>query len=215
MDSGLEYWKKRFAEKGKLAVGYVGWQTEERMAEKTAELAAALEPHLDEAMPDGVETLLDYGCGWGRFSEFLGDFCGEYIGVDLLPEHIEIARSTWGHERGGRKAFWPLSVASVKGDGPLHRVVDVVFTANVLQHITVEGERKAAFRFISSLQPKVCLFYELCKVPDHQRSHHITVMYASELLDRVPGYDWEVATVRDGEHPPQKDALFVGKRKDG
>lgn len=40
-----------------------------------------------------ADSILDAGCGWGRLLSLLpGDWAGRYLGVDLSPDFLELAR---------------------------------------------------------------------------------------------------------------------------
>lgn len=44
------------------------------------------------------ESILDLGCGWGRLLNMLpDDWCGQYLGVDLSPDFLEMARKRYPH----------------------------------------------------------------------------------------------------------------------
>jgi SAM-dependent methyltransferase len=76
-------------------------------------------------------SLLDVGCGFGRFSRFLAGFnCANYVGIDPVADRIKHAQDHYG----GRNMMF------VVGDAVVHfqhcsRVFDVCYCRTVLQHL--------------------------------------------------------------------------------
>lgn len=59
--------------------------------------AALLAQHIGPA-----DSVLDVGCGWGRLLGIMPKgWAGEYLGVDICPEFIDLARAAWPIRR-----FW-------------------------------------------------------------------------------------------------------------
>lgn len=49
-----------------------------------------------------LTSILDVGCGWGRMLDLLpATWHGTYVGIDLSPDFIEIARHTYGGRGDG------------------------------------------------------------------------------------------------------------------
>lgn len=54
-------------------------------------VSAAERVCLEIAFAEG-DSVLDLGCGAGRLASYLGDQCGEYLGIDASPEMVAAAR---------------------------------------------------------------------------------------------------------------------------
>lgn len=86
-----DYYEGRLREFGSTARG-VDWKSEESQRQRFEML---LPERLDE-----VESLLDYGCGYGALLPFLRDrgWQGRYVGFDVSPEMISTAKRENGDE---------------------------------------------------------------------------------------------------------------------
>lgn len=51
----------------------------------------------DRFLKDPPQSILDVGCGTGRFINFLSETCPDCAGVDYLPEMVEFAKSQYSH----------------------------------------------------------------------------------------------------------------------
>lgn len=77
----IEHYKKHYKTNGKSGSG-IGLGTKAELIRK-----GGYKPGM---------SVLDYGCGWGAVSEALSDKT-DYLGVDIVPQAIEIARTTFPH----------------------------------------------------------------------------------------------------------------------
>lgn len=83
---------------------------------------ALLLPKLDLG---GDERVLDAGCGTGRWAEVLIPRCAEYMGADVSPGLIEIARKQHGHHPNARFAVCPvdeLTLSRMESNRPFSRI---------------------------------------------------------------------------------------------
>lgn len=116
---------------------YTGW----------TEISSAEQRCLDLAFADGA-SLLDLGCGAGRFAMHLGHRCGDYLGVDASPEMITAAR-----ENCPELTFTVSDIVDVPiAEGSY----DLVFlTGNVLDCLHPETRRAHMLaRCVSWLRPE-------------------------------------------------------------
>lgn len=72
------------------------------------------------------DTVLDFGCGWGRFAPLLAAHCGRYLGVDLVGEFRDDVPANASFQR----ADYPVKIDADDGS------IDLVVALLVLQHIT-------------------------------------------------------------------------------
>lgn len=86
-----EYWRGRLVKfqgdryRAIFDGGEEDWK--EVMEDQKLTLATAVSP---------TESVIDVGCGWGRLLELLPkEWCGSYLGVDVSPEFIEIAKELY------------------------------------------------------------------------------------------------------------------------
>lgn len=87
----MEYWEQRARVYGARAVLNIG-HTEEELAEVTERQRAMLLPLLRDQLNGGERTVLDFGCGPGRFTPQLAELVGgRAIGVDPIRSLLELA----------------------------------------------------------------------------------------------------------------------------
>ena len=98
----------------------------------------------DEALGScASKTVLDLGCGTGRLAVELK--AGHYIGVDISPDCIEVAKSDYG-DYG---EFYCLSVDDLQTLAPQH--IDVVLMFGVLHHLSDSQVRSLFIRLSKAL----------------------------------------------------------------
>jgi len=91
--------------------------------------------------------VLDYGCGTGRFVPFLMAHATNYLGLDLSPTAIRIAKRRFADQR---IRFRPSK--------ELRRItphsIDLIWTFTVLQHITEASRVEGIFRQFARVMAK-------------------------------------------------------------
>jgi ubiquinone/menaquinone biosynthesis C-methylase UbiE len=128
---GPKYWKKRAKRYGRRAVLNIAHKDEE-YERVTHNQKVAFFPYLRKMLKGDERTVLDVGCGTGRFSVDLARLVGgDCIGVDPVPELLDMA------PRSQRVEYLLLK----DGEIPLpDRSVDLVWTCLVLHCITTPQE---------------------------------------------------------------------------
>jgi len=145
-----EYWEERTARFGRRAVVHLG-HTDAEVDAVTRRQEEVLFPLLASALNGAERVILDFGCGFGRFTPGLARVAGgRAVGVDPSPGLLELAPRSDGVEyrrmEGGRV---PLPEGSV----------DAVWTAVVLGCITEDPDvRFAASEILRVLRPGGVLF---------------------------------------------------------
>lgn len=119
------YWEGLAKTHGERAVGSLNkvMSAQDAICEKRL---AWLRGHLDDAVLD--QPVIDFGCGIGRYSVLWND----YIGVDISPTMVEMARF-----RNPAKVFIALPEPWLMPE-PMFHFSKVFFTTTVLQHCTDE-----------------------------------------------------------------------------
>lgn len=86
-----QYWNDRATCNGLLAV-YNQAHSKEEAEELDKKLNLLYRPIILEKIIPKDKNVLDFGCGWGRFSGFLQElFPGQIIGVDISSKIIELS----------------------------------------------------------------------------------------------------------------------------
>jgi SAM-dependent methyltransferase len=126
-----KFWKERFNHLGIHSVGPGNTMTEDELYAHKQIFLQGIEPWL--ALLKG--PVLDFGCGVGRW---VVDLPRPYLGLDLLPEHIQLCNKTYGMHADVKfknsEKITHLPDKSFKS----------IFTCTVLQHIVEKELRQNA-----------------------------------------------------------------------
>jgi len=179
-DDMAKYWDKRAADYGKRSVLNLGHGPEE-YERVTAYQKEILLPELKRQLDGTERTLLDFGCGPGRFTVDLARIIGgRAIGVDPVERLLTLA------PRDERVEYRQLQHASVPCSDSS---IDVVWTCLVLGCIP---EEKALLRAVDEiervLKPGGLLFLVECTdvKPTPGHVHFRSVEGYRELLSFAP-----------------------------
>lgn len=156
-----EYWSERSVKFGKTAVGNLAKPLEE-FERNTAAGKKKLLPLLSSYMTGNESRLLDFGCGYGRFTTDLADFVSdEAWGIDATPELIEIAEK----EKTNSKTFFSV----VRGTLPFpDEYFDVIWISYVLEHLIREEKEKIVKELLRILKPGGLFFMVVNTVIGHK-----------------------------------------------
>jgi SAM-dependent methyltransferase len=111
---GIQYWERRVRDHGRRAVLNLG-HSDEEFERFTAWQSDQLFPSLRAQLRGDEKSILDFGCGAGRFTPELARLIGgRAIGVDPIPRLLEMASKAEGVEyKIVRDGILPLSDASI------------------------------------------------------------------------------------------------------
>jgi len=129
------------------------------------------------------KRVLDAACGEGYGSYILSKYAESVIGIDISPETIAHAKSTYGHQ--ANLTFQTESVDSL--DSIQDRSIDVVVSFETIEHINDNQQRaflsevkrvlKSDGIFILSTPDK----YWYSDVPNYRNEFHVKEFYRQEL----------------------------------
>ena len=188
-ESGRDYWEERVRRMGRRAVfnrRHASGATEK----VTADLRAILLPLLSQCLDGTERTLLDFGCGYGRFtSDFGGLINGAAIGVDPVEALLVSANAD------ERTAFWLMRDGRIPmADGS----ADVITIIAVLSSITDARELASSVAELRRvLAPRGLVFLadntsRVPKQPQHVRfrseAEYIGLFSFAEMR-RIGGYE--------------------------
>lgn len=77
-------------------------------------------------------SLLDIGCGFGRWAEVLEGYYSKFVGVDVVQARVEAAQTDWGRPNRG------FQVIPTVGDWTLEMTFDVILFITVIQHLPLD-----------------------------------------------------------------------------
>jgi len=186
--SGAEYWEERVRRMGRRAV--FNRRHPSGATEKvTADLRAILLPLLSQCLKGTEKTLLDFGCGYGRFTSDFGRLInGNSIGVDPVEALIADANA---EERTEFRLMHDGRIPMADGSA------DVITIIAVLSSITTPHELKSAVAELRRiLAPDGLVFLadntsQIRKQPQHVRfrseAEYIELFSFAEMR-RVGGY---------------------------
>jgi SAM-dependent methyltransferase len=140
-----ETWEKR-AEKGKLPAVIDPGDLKGR---KNLYIDTLQKMAIQKALGRGEkETIIDFGCGSGRFSELLSRHCVFLVGIEITSDMLGIAKTECNNSKTGFVLYDGLNLPIKE------QAADVLVSVNVLQYVTDEGELEKVLKEIrGSLRP--------------------------------------------------------------
>ncbi len=134
MSSERDFWEKASRENPLhyIATSRTDWKEDEFLADGAWRVSKWVIPWLMQSSIDIARCrFLEIGCGAGRFAYHLAPLVGMYVGVDIAPQHLELARK-FLLGRG--------KICLIRGNGLDLSMIqsgtfDAVFSYAVLQHI--------------------------------------------------------------------------------
>ena len=146
-----EYWSERSKKYGKIAVGNLS-KPIEKFDEDSESVKNKLLPVFKTSLNSNVARLLDFGCGYGRFTTELAEFVDqEAWGIDATPELIELAEK----EKTNPKTFFRTAKYPLPFD---NEYFDVIWITYVFEHIMGDEKEKTAKELLRILKPGGLLF---------------------------------------------------------
>ena len=105
---------------------------------------------------DDKKTILDLGCGMGRWADGISDKCEAYYGIDFSAEMIEVAKQK---KRNGKCEFYNLSVKEALTDARIIcRHYDIIIVTGVSMYIN-DDELIDCYIGLNQLADKDTLIY--------------------------------------------------------
>ena len=87
----LEYWEKRVRQYGRRSVMNIS-HSDEELAKVTEMQKREIYPYFVSSLRGGERTVLDFGCGYGRFTpDLAGMIHGAALGVDPVKDLLKMA----------------------------------------------------------------------------------------------------------------------------
>lgn len=173
--SGAAYWEERVRRMGRRAVFNRGHPSDATET-VTAELRAILVPMLSQCLNGTEQTLVDFGCGYGRFTADFGRLInGTSIGVDPIEALIADANADERTEfRVMRNGRIPMADGSV----------DVITIVAVLCNITAPRELASAIAEMKRvLAPGGLVFLAENTSPIRKQLPHVRFRSEQEYIE--------------------------------
>ncbi|MBL8294954.1 MAG: class I SAM-dependent methyltransferase [Bryobacterales bacterium] len=137
------------------------WTPEEFFAEGRNEIAAVMEYLRKHGAPPRFRHALDFGCGIGRLSQALADYCETVTGLDIAPSMVESAQK-WN--RHGERCRY-----LVNGTPDLRQLpdqsFDLIYSNIVLQHMPTAMSWAYLGEFVRVLMPGGLLCFQIPSEP--------------------------------------------------
>lgn len=177
-----QFWSSKFKKQG---AGFTA-RSGEDMKLQTARIEDLLLTRLTEA--DHFEDGLDFGCGCGRFIEFLSNYCDHVWGADVLAEVLEAARAKAANV-SAIHVTWPPKL-------PPH--IDLLLGVFIFQHLIddslfahVAGE----LRKVLSSGARVLIIDNAIDVALHVKPRGHAAL--ASVLGLRPDYHFELVTINN------------------
>lgn len=199
--SGIAYWEERARKYGVRSVLDVR-HSEDEVAAVTARQKEILFPLLAAELGGGETSILDFGCGTGRFTTGLADLVGgRAVGVDPIQYLLDLAPKQEGVEyRCMQEGVIPLGDASM----------DVVWVCLVLTAITEETVLQLSVREIERvLRPGGLLF--LVENTSAKRGRtHVAFRSAADYCKLFPGV--QLRAVGEYQDVGERISVLAGRK---
>lgn len=195
-------WDQRGKRLGRRAVGHISW-TQAQFEELTGQWWKKFKRHLSARLKPGM-TLLDYGCGIGRFtSRIAAQMPVNVVGVDIAKSMLDMART----------AHPTLDFRLLRPGAPLpfaDNSLTALFTCTVLQHVPDDEMEILAAELHRVLAPGAAIFlFENCHRARVRSSHsgHVVFRPEGEYRQMFPGIVEIESWMVEGE----KHAILAGR----
>jgi glycosyltransferase involved in cell wall biosynthesis/SAM-dependent methyltransferase len=202
-DVAARMWDQRARKLGARAVGHIRW-TEAQFRAETTTLWQRLSPHIWRLRQSTDHTILDFGCGTGRFARKLAEEGFHVVGVDPSTAMLSMAAASPAKN---------IRFMHIKPRDPLPFApaqFDALWVCTVLQHICDE----ALLEIVAELHRVVCRngLLLLCENTDQtkgrtSRSGHVVFRRREEYLALFPGLAAVDEFVVEGE----RHTLLAGR----
>jgi len=106
--------------------------------------------------------ILDLGCGTGRFSFFIKDYCNSILGMDLSKRNISRAKLTLSENPNSKISFQHKSIGKIISDGKEH--FDIAVLTYVIHEVNKE-DREDLLNEITQVADKIILGDYLFPIP--------------------------------------------------
>ncbi len=197
----LRYWEKRARKHGVRSVLNLGHSREEVDA-VTEWQKGILFPMLKAELAGGETTLLDFGCGPGRFTGGLAQLIGgQAVGVDPIQHLLDIAPAAPATEyRVSRDGRIPLADGSV----------DVIWCCLVLGGIAEDALPATVAEFARVLKPGGLLFLveNTAEKPDSKHWQFRSLGWYQQLFPYIA-----LRQLGDYEDLGERISVLAGRRR--
>lgn len=190
------YWEARIAEHGPEGVGDLSRPLTE-LGDDTRLEKEGLLPFFASRLRGDEARVLDFGCGFGRFTSDLAELVSEgATGVDATPTLIETARDRATSER--------VEFVHARGQLPFpDDHFDAVWIAYVLIHVVGENKRKTAAELTRVLKPGGLLFM----------TEGVTTWRKGSAHCEFEPFEWYARAFPFGLEAYRRDEVFTAPRK--
>ncbi len=123
-------------------------------------------------------SIIDIGCGTGRFEFAIADKCGSVLGIDLSEKNINRAKKTLFKQSDGKISFHHGNLAEIINEGKSH--FDVAILTYVIHEVNKE-ERTDLLKQIAGIADKIIIGDYIVPKPEGLQG------FLSELIEFVAG----------------------------
>ncbi|MGA7837713.1 MAG: class I SAM-dependent methyltransferase [Ignavibacteriaceae bacterium] len=99
-------------------------------------------------------NILDLGCGTGRFSFFIKDYCNSILGIDLSKRNISRANLTLSENPSSKISFQHKSIRKIISEGKEH--FDIAVMTYVIHEVN-EEDRENLLNEIAQVADKIII----------------------------------------------------------
>ncbi len=209
----VERYRSRFREHGVSALS-LGWGSPEHQRVRFEAAAGSI-----ESIDLAGRTLLDYGCGFADLLAWLvetGQAPERYVGVDVNPDFIEVARGRFPEGRSPHAEFHVNDMA-VETEGSWSADVVVMLGLLNFKQPNVDNEAfarrmmKLAFGWASECL--VCDFLSTEPTPGYEVEDWVNYYSPGRVLEWALELSPWVSLHHDYEPIPQRESLVVIRKR--
>ena len=180
-----KFWIKRVKE-----YGHTGWSDKMTYLYDQKLRLMLLEKIINKYFNQKIKYALDYGCGSGDFSNLLGGYSEDVLGVDIAKEIISVAREKYPH------------IAFDEIDSYRNNKYEFIIAITVLQHLLDDNDLKNVLMQFNEVVEKNGIIVIIDSYSNNgEYSEYLKLRKYQDFLELVLSHNFEILETHNLYHP--------------